>query len=236
MKKHKIVCNIIFGLLFGSIILWPNPTKGQDVVLAGNYDGTHFDLSYAEIGFDSSGHTSAWGANFTVAGSGDFNLTQVIMPLFVSAVMGGTPNPANYQMSVVSDNAGQPTGDLVGSFTPGVLSSSMGNYAYDITGVVHGGANYWLLFQPIAPDSGNIGWNLASSPMYPGTGYVAERWSDSGVPTMAWAISGGSGSVQSAFLLEGTAVVPEPSSYILVSLGLMWFMFCRNSFRKTTMT
>jgi hypothetical protein len=83
---------------------------------------------------------------------------------------------------------------------------------------------YWLLCSVVAPDNGCIDWNLAWSPFeHFGTGYVARRWSAAdGVPTGAWTTYTGSGSVQPAFLIEGTAVIPEPKSYLLLGLaGLM---------------
>jgi hypothetical protein len=214
----------LLAILAAMIALISVRAPGQPIYLAGNYDGTNYDGSSCDVGF-ATGYTFEAGANFTVAGTGDFNLTRVIMPLGVYSSFGGIPNQtsnlANYLVSVVADNSGRPTGDVVGAFTPFGLSTSSANYAFDITGTVPGGSKYWLMCTLIAPDSGCIDWNLAWSPLYIGTGYVARRWSDDGVPIGPWTITTGSGSVQTAFLIEGTTVIPEPGVPTLLILGII---------------
>jgi|GEM_PF-3577166 len=238
MKKYKFYCSVVFVLLMAGIGFLPSPAEGQGIILAGNYDGTNFNGGYAEIGLDiSSGYSFADGVNFTVAGTGDYNLAQVTMALYVSHVTGGNPNPANYEISVVSDNGGQPTGSLVGAFTPvgQAFSPTGANYTFDITGLVHGGENYWLLFSPIVPDNGNIGWNFAWAPNNFVPGLSADRWSTTGVPTGSWSVFDTHSAPPSAFLLEGVAV-PEPSSHVLLGLGLLGMWFGYGPSRKASRT
>jgi hypothetical protein len=223
MKKLCLNHGAAIGLLFGAIVLSPGQVLGQQLVLAGNYDGTNYDSSSYDVGFDS-GYTVSWGAGFTVAGTGDFDMTEVILPLMANPAFGGIPNPANYKISVVSDVGGKPGGDVVGSLTPIAPVPSTVNYTFDISGVLHGGMNYWLLFEQTAPDDGCIEWNFSAPWQSVGTGHLAERWSSSGVPTGDWTISGPVGAVQPAFVIEGIEVVPEPSSYLLTAVSLTWLI------------
>jgi hypothetical protein len=220
------------GLLVASTTFLPSPIWGQELTLAGNYDGTNFDPSSYDVG-RATGYTFAWGANFTVSGTGDYNMTEIIMPLVIYSGFGGNPNQANYRISVVRDVEGQPIGNVVGSLTPIGIGPASENLTYDITGVVHGGTDYWLLFEPIAPDNGCINWNFSSPWQLPGVGNLAERWSSSGVPTGNWTISTGIGSVQPAFVIKGMEVVPEPGCGVLFGLGLSMLMIrgcsCRNA-------
>ena len=213
----------VIGFLVASIVFLPSPILGQELTLAGNYDGTNYDFSSYDVGFNS-GYTVSWGADFTVAGNGDYDMTKVILPLMANSSFGGIPNPANYQISVVSDVGGKPVGAVVGSLTPIAPRPFTVNYTFDISGVLHGGMNYWLLFGPVAPDNGCFEWNFSAPWQLPGVGNLAERWSSSGVPTGNWAISAGPGSVQPAFVIQGTEVVPEPGCGVLFGLGLTILM------------
>jgi hypothetical protein len=223
MNNFRFNLATAIGLLFASIAFLPGWVSGQQIVLADNYDGTNFDSSSYNVGFDS-GYTVSWGADFTVAGTGDYDMTEVILPLMANPAFGGIPNPANYRISVVTDVGGRPIGDLVGSVTPGNLGPSGANLTYEITGVLQGGIDYWLLFEPIAPDNGCIEWNFSAPWQSGGIGHVAERWSSSGVPTGDWTISGPVGAIQPAFVIEGIEVVPEPGCQVLLGLGLTMLM------------
>jgi hypothetical protein len=230
--KRKVAVGL-FGVF---AIFLSRQMMGQGIILASNYDGTNFDGSSRGVGYDNVGssYTYAIGASFMVAGSGSFELTSITMPVFIDSVIDGIPNSANYQISIVGDNGGQPTGDLVGSFTPAGVGFSEANDIFNITGVVQGGMNYWLVFSPIAPDSGAFEWNLAWSPTYIGEGYLARQWSSGiSVPSGSWQISTGSGAVQPAFLIQGMAV-PEPGNYLLLGLGGAGLAMLRRQTRPTT--
>jgi len=220
MNKNIWKWEAFARVMFALIAILPGGVMAQGIVLANTYDGTNYYGGSYTIGADA-GYTYEVGARFTVAGSGDFTLSRIIMSIYVSSFFGGTPNPSNYQVSLVSDNGNQPTGDLVGAFTPAGVSRTGANLVYDIAGLVHGGGTYWLLFSPIAPDNGNLEWNVGWPPYNVGMGYVASRWSASGLPTGAWSISTGVSTIQPAFVLEGAAVVPEPKSFMVFGIGLL---------------
>jgi hypothetical protein len=144
-------------LLAVPVAIIPIRTNGEPTVLASNYDGSSYNLSAYDVG-PSFGYTFSWGAKFTVAGTGDFDLTQVTVPL---VIFGGNPDPNNYQLSIVSDLGDSPTENVLWSTTPqGVTSGA--NYSFSATGTVQGGQDYWLLFSPIAPDSGLYGWYFSA--------------------------------------------------------------------------
>lgn len=231
----KCITYVVIGWLLVLVVFVPGPMMGQPVVLAGNYNGTDFNGSDYLVGHDS-GYTIAWGAAFTVAGTGDFNMTQVTMPLYIPSSFGAIQNPTpdlnHFLVSVVADDGGQPSDNLIGGFTPVGIGSTPANHTYDIAGVLHGGMNYWLIFSPIAQDNGCLGWFFSTPLTSYETGHLAERWSSDGVPTGAWTISWGFGSVRPAFVIEGTAV-PEPNSYMLLSLGLIGFAIFGRLCRRT---
>ncbi len=192
----------------------------QAVVLAGNYDGVNYYNGATAIIGQQDTYCFEIGAEFAVAGSGSFDLTQVTIPLLSSAAINGTRDLAGFQVSIVSDNGGQPTGNVVSSFTPLGVGPTGANLTYDINGVVHGGMNYWILCSPIVPDNGTLSWFLAYSTIYPGIGNEAERFSYGGLPSGTWAISSGGGSVQPAFSILGVAI-PEPEHYSILGAVLV---------------
>ncbi len=217
----------MLGLFLTAIAFAPSQILAQNIVVASNYDGTNFNSSAYGVGCSyTSGNTYGVGASFTVGGAGDYNITKVIMPLMPIAFFGG--NPWNYQLSIVNDVGGMPVGDVVGSLTPigPYLTGGAVNLSFGITGVLHGGMDYWLLYQPIAPDPGLTGWSFSAPPSSLGVGYLAQRSYVNGVPTGDWTTSSGAGSVQPAFLIEGIEVVPEPECRVLMIIGLAGFMIC----------
>jgi hypothetical protein len=201
----------------------PAHTMAQAVVLAGNYDGVNYYNGATAIIGQQDTYCFEIGAEFAVAGSGSFDLTQVTIPLVSSAAINGTSNLAGFQVSIVSDNGGQPTGNVISSFAPLEVGTTGANLTYDINGVVQGGMNYWILCSPIVPDNGTLAWFLAYSTIYPGIGNVAERFSSGGLPSGTWAISSGWGSVQPAFSIQGVAI-PEPEHYVLFGAVLAVLM------------
>jgi PEP-CTERM motif len=166
----------------------------------------------------------------TLFRSEPINLTHATMPL--SAGFGfGNPQPLDYRFAIVSDVAGHPDGDVVATFIPAAPGASPANYTYDISGMVQGGSTYWITMESITPASGSYNWYQTTGSL---NGHVADRFSIGGVPTGSWSISaGGFGSDQPAFLIQGVAVVPEPSSYGLLGFGLAGLAF-KKLFRRSS--
>jgi hypothetical protein len=220
MDSLRFNHSLAAAAVFVSIALHPSVVAGQQMVLGGNYDGNNYDLSSHDIGL-AYGDTFADGADFTVAGTGDYQMTEVTLPISIYI---GNPNPANYLISVVSDVGGEPAADVISSMTPGNIGTSTANLTYDISGVLHGGMTYWLLFQPIAPDDGCFSWYFSTPWQTIGSGHEAYRATSGGVPTGDWFVSTGAGFVQGAFRIEGVEI-PEPQSVVLLGLGLTTLAF-----------
>lgn len=119
MKKNTWRKPAALGLLVWSVAFAVSQVQAQaqEVVLASNYDGTNYSLNGYNVGSGISGYTFSWGANFTVAGTGDFSLTHITMPLS-SGFGGSSPQPLDFRFAIVADVAGHPDGEVVTTFLP----------------------------------------------------------------------------------------------------------------------
>jgi hypothetical protein len=202
-------------LLVGSAVMVFSQHLGASVLGGSTYDGVHYNPNVACcVGTGHGGaYTYAIGAKFTVGGSGSFALTKATLALWAPQ---DDPNSSNYELAIVGDVNDTPTGDVLWSAAPNGVTSE-GNYSFDLTGTVIGGQDYWLLFTPIAPDSGMYLWANCQG-WWGDDGSVAERWSRTGPPQGDWVVL--DHEVRPAFLVEGTPVVPEPGITSLLLVGM----------------
>ena len=196
-QNMKITRSILTSVLGGILVLIFTCTDADAGILSSNYDGVTYNLSDYVIGNYFNTDVFAFGAKFTVNGQGSYRLTNFILPLMAS----GNPNPTNYQISIVADLGGKPAGEVIWSTIPsGVTVAS--NYNFFAAGAVEGGRDYWVLFSPVAPDSGSYEW-FFSQPLYVfDSGYTAERYSTNGEALTPWTVIHG-GRVRPGFVIKG---------------------------------
>ena len=200
------------GLLLG----W----RARAEVLDRNYSDADFFGGAFLVG-QASGFIFAHGTKFTVAGNGFFDLTR--LTIFAQNV-DGSADANHYEVSIVADEYNrhngthQPSDTPVWSGSPSGIGSIEMNYSMNLSGVVEGGQDYWILFSPIAEDSGYYTWSFPGSAFgsIQDPGMVAFRWSLTGVPSGDWAAGGNT--YRPSFIVEGIAV-PEPETLALLLIG-----------------
>lgn len=148
-------------LFYALLLLLPLGSHAQSIVLAGSYDGSHYELSAWEVGFvPYNTEFIGVGGKFRIDGTGEFTLTRATLAI----ASYNQPDSSKYQLSIVNDTGGVPGGEVVWSGVPQGIGTQMNNanVNFDLTGQVQGGRDYWMLFSPVAPDSGQYLWFFPS--------------------------------------------------------------------------
>lgn len=198
---------IVLGTL--CLLLSPSPALADDVIFSNLGPGNSFGTSaWAIAGSTSSfasllgGHPESIGEAFTPSGS--FDLSQVLLPL---GSAGGTNGVDVFLEGSVS---GLPGAVLESWSVTGLVSTPMLE-DLSASGVqpLSGGTTYWIVVAPIAPDT-SARWTFND------IGDSSEFASNNG---SGWnAVPGGE---SPALEVTGTAAVPEPSTLLLLSAGLL---------------
>jgi hypothetical protein len=177
-------------------------------------------------GVDTTDHINV-AAGFTP--SRGFTLSRITCsifaepPFFASA---GPPFP--FSLSLVLDQGGLPTGRTLESWTALAFpNQATANVLSQSHAALVGGQRYWLVAQSPNPfDSGiedGLAWSYGAQPAGLPTAYKLDAGSIIGTYHFPWRLGADSGpSSDLALRVEGfpLPLAPEPSSLVLLSLGL----------------
>lgn len=208
------------GLLLAAALAGSAPARGA--VILGNLAGNSFSSGYF-VG-PGGGLNNSIVQGFTMTDT--YNLQSVT--LYLSNFTANASNPIRlsiYSNKVISGH-NAPDANLY-NLSTNVIGTVLGtptvaNFTGTGSFLLEEGKTYWLNLYSSNPASGstsNILWNLASpsSPTGPGATYLGQTRSvgAGNPPTGAPSLS----EARTAFQLNGTLVVPEPSALFLSALG-----------------
>ena len=207
---------MILALVIATSLIIQLAASGKTITLAQNYDGTnHFTCAWYAAGNYFDAYRSV-AAKFHVAGNGKLALKRMVLPYQNSLLQA---DPKNYSLSIVQDHVYWPVGEVVWTGHPEVAALTTDNYDHPLYGMVEGGKDYWVTFEPTALDNRYFAWSFATAPipncgpMFPqDSDWVAFRASSSGPSTDMWVIR--SAQIRPAFLIEGD---PLPKAEIRIS-------------------